>query len=378
MSKAKASILIVDDEEPIRRILSRKLEAEGYTCVTAGDGSEALWKASKEDFSAMLLDIKMPGQSGLEVLTQMNIDHPDTAVIMITAIAESGTAIEAMKSGAYDYVMKPFNMHDVIEKLQEALERRESVLQNRSYQQCLEERVEQQEGQIGQVHREAVEALVREQLALEKAYGMAGSERKVESDSTFVQLAKALALVTEMREPYLRGHAEQVRSLATQIAVSLGCPDQFVQNIGFAALIHDIGKVVIPERILFKKGRLSRTEYAEVKRYPMVSVDILRDVEYFKDITPIVESQQEWYDGSGYPNKLKGKAIPLGARILAVADAYDAMTSIRPYRPSMNQEEATSRLREGAGTQWDPLVVDALLRMLDRQQDDMQGHPVTT
>jgi HD-GYP domain-containing protein (c-di-GMP phosphodiesterase class II) len=223
-----------------------------------------------------------------------------------------------------------------------------------------------------------VEALVREQLALEKAYGIAGSERKVESDSAFVQLAKALALVTEMREPYLRGHAEQVRSLATQIAVSLGCPDQFVRNIGFAALIHDIGKVVIPERILFKKGRLSRTEYAEVKRYPMVSVDILRDVEYFKDVTPIVESQQEWYDGSGYPNKLKGKAIPLGARILAVADAYDAMTSIRPYRPSMDQEEATSRLREGAGTQWDPLVVDALLRMLDRQQDDMQEHPVTT
>ena len=378
MSKAKASILIVDDEEPIRRILSRKLEAEGYTCVTAGDGSEALWQASKEDFSAMLLDIKMPGQSGLEVLTQMNIDHPDTAVIMITAIAESGTAIEAMKSRAYDYVMKPFNMHEVIEKLQEALERRESVLQNRSYQQCLEERVEQQEGQIGQVHREAVEALVREQLALEKAYGLAGSERKAESDSAFVQLAKALALVTEMREPYLRGHAEQVRSLATQIAVSLGCPDQFVQNIGFAALIHDIGKVVIPERILFKKGRLSRTEYSEVKRYPMVSVDVLRDVEHFKDVTPIVESQQEWYDGSGYPNKLKGEAIPLGARILAVADAYDAMTSIRPYRPSMDQEEATSRLREGAGTQWDPLVVDAFLRMLDRQQDDMQGHPVTT
>jgi HD-GYP domain-containing protein (c-di-GMP phosphodiesterase class II) len=110
----------------------------------------------------------------------------------------------------------------------------------------------------------------------------------------------------------------------------------------------------------------------------MVSVDILRDVEYFKDVTPIVESQQEWYDGSGYPNKLKGEAIPLGARILAVADAYDAMTSIRPYRPSMDQEEATSRLREGAGTQWDPLVVDAFLRMLDRQQDDMQEHPVTT
>jgi len=119
--------------------------------VTAEDGREALWNASKKDFSAMLLDIKMPGQSGLEVLTQMNIDHPDTAVIMITAIAESGTAIEAMKSGAYDYVMKPFKMHDVIEKLQKALERRESVLQNRSYQQCVEERVKQQEGQIGRV-----------------------------------------------------------------------------------------------------------------------------------------------------------------------------------------------------------------------------------
>ena len=119
--------------------------------MTAEDGREALWNASKKDFSAMLLDIKMPGQSGLEVLTQMNIDHPDTAVIMITAIAESGTAIEAMKSGAYDYVMKPFKMHDVIEKLQKALERRESVLQNRSYQQCVEERVKQQEGQIGRV-----------------------------------------------------------------------------------------------------------------------------------------------------------------------------------------------------------------------------------
>ncbi len=164
----KATILVVDDEESIRDIVSRRLEEEGYTCVTAADGKEALWKSFMQDFDLVLSDIKMPGMSGMEVLSQMINDHPDTGVVMITAISETQTAVEAMKIGAYDFVTKPFNLEDLLMRVQRALERRRLVLENREYQLHLQQKVERQVGQIQQYYREAIEALSREESMLKE------------------------------------------------------------------------------------------------------------------------------------------------------------------------------------------------------------------
>lgn len=166
MEEAGGTILIVDDEGSIRDILCRKLQSEGYDCVVAANGKEALWKAFMQDFDLVLMDIKMPGLSGMEVLPKMVTDHPDTCVVMLTAVADIETAVEAMKVGAYDYLTKPFNMDDLVMKVERALERRRLVLENREYQLRLEQRVERQARQIQQYHSEAAEALVREQAAL--------------------------------------------------------------------------------------------------------------------------------------------------------------------------------------------------------------------
>jgi DNA-binding response OmpR family regulator len=168
LDDTKAAILIVDDEESIRTVVSRRLEADGYNCVTAGDGKEALWQSFMHDFDLVLTDIKMPGMSGMEVLSQITKDHPDTGVIMITALAETQTAVEAMKLGAYDYVTKPFNLDDLIMRVERALERRRLVLENREYQLHLEQKVERQLGQIKQYYQEAIAALAREEMALEE------------------------------------------------------------------------------------------------------------------------------------------------------------------------------------------------------------------
>ena len=168
MEEAGGTILIVDDEGSIRDILCRKLQSEGYDCVVAANGKEALWKAFMQDFDLVLMDIKMPGLSGMEVLPKMVTDHPDTCVVMLTAVADIETAVEAMKVGAYDYLTKPFNMDDLVMKVERALERRRLILENRDYQLRLEQRVERQARQIQQYHSEATEALVREQAALEE------------------------------------------------------------------------------------------------------------------------------------------------------------------------------------------------------------------
>jgi DNA-binding response OmpR family regulator len=168
MNVENASILIVDDEESIRNILSRRLKSEGYYCETAADGIEALSKASKKNFDLVLTDIKMPMMSGIEMLSRIQTEHPDISVLMITAVVDTKTAVEAMKMGAYDYVTKPFDLDDLNIRVKRALERRKLVLENREYQHRLEEKVEQQVGQIRQYYQEAVQALSREQMALEK------------------------------------------------------------------------------------------------------------------------------------------------------------------------------------------------------------------
>ena len=197
-------------------------------------------------------------------------------------------------------------------------------------------------------------------------------------EEAYLKMARTLALAVEAREPYAHGHSERVALLATEIAIELGCPGQLVREIQIAAVLHDIGKIVIPDHVLLKPGPLTPAEFSEIKMHPTAAVEILRCLDHFQDILPLIESHHEWYNGMGYPNKLKGEEIPLGARILAVADAYDAMTSPRPYRQRLTNEEAAQALKDGAGTQWDMGIVDDFLKILKRESKMLQALLVET
>jgi putative two-component system response regulator len=371
MEEYKGSILVVDDEEAIRNLLCRKLEADGFYCEAAADGKEALWKAFMKDFDLVLMDIKMPGMSGMEALSKLITDHPETSVVMITAVVDTQTAVEAMKLGAYDYVTKPFDLEDLNARVKRALERRRLMVENREYQRNLEQKVKNQVEQIQEYYNKAVDALAREQPAL----GKLKASEPDRLEELYSQIAKALALMAETHEPYIRGHSERVSLLASNIATQLGLSVQLTRQIKLAAILHDIGKIVIPDHVLGKPGPLTPAEYSEVKRHPKITVEIIRQIDYFKGLTPIIESHHEWYNGKGYPNNLKGESIHIGARVLAVADAYDAMTCPRPYRTRLSDEEVVKTLKKGAGVQWDPKIVEALFKVLERESKMLQMAP---
>jgi putative two-component system response regulator len=372
MEEAEVTILIVDDEDAIRSMLTRKLEGDGYCCEVASDGNEALWKAFMKDFDLVLMDIKMPGLSGMDALPQIVTDHPDTCVIMITAVVDAKTAVEAMKLGAYDYVTKPFDLDDLSMRVIRALERRRLVLKNREYQRHLEQKVKQQVEQVEEYYNKAIQAISHEQVVLNKVGGEAQGDGLEEA---YLHMAESLALMAEAHEPYARGHSERVGLRASEIAVQLRCSEELVKRIKIAAMLHDIGKIAIPDHILFKSGLLTPAEYSEVKRHPTVAVEIINHTGYFKDVVSLIEAHHEWYNGKGYPKNLKAESIPLGARIMAVADAYDAMTCPRPYRPRLSNEEAVQILKKGAGSQWDPMVVDALFKVLEGEAKVLEAIP---
>lgn len=378
MNQVRGNILIVDDDESTRNVIAHKLHADGYNCMTAGDGESALDKASIHEVDLVLLDVNMPGLSGIELLPRFVTSHPDTIIVMMASQEDIRTVIEAMKQGAYDYVLKPPDMDEVGMKVERALERRAFMLENREYRQRVEQIIENRVIQLRKYLLEAAEALGIEQMASGKPDTVQDAQRyakmmfqvrSIESaadlEESYFQMARTLALIPEAREPYARGHSDRVVLLAHEIALHLGCSTEMKNQIKFAALLQDIGKIVIPDHILLKQDNLTQEEYAEINKHPTASVEIIQHVDYFKDIIPLVESHHEWYDGSGgYPGKLKGNNIPLGARILSVADAYDAMTCHRPHRRSLTPGEAAEVLKKGAGKQWDPVVVDALLRKL--------------
>jgi len=379
MHKDTGMMLIVDDEEPIRTSISRKLRAQGYHCAVAADGETALRKASAQDFDLVVLDVKMPGISGMEVLSRLASDHPNTFVVMLSAVSDTHTAVEAMKLGACDYLTKPFDLKEVVLRVERALERRRLLLDNRQYQLLLEEKVEKQTGVIREYCEQTIQALAREDIAVRRLTQLTGSEHSVDLEAMNLRVARTLAMIAEMHEPYNRGHSERVSIFANDIALQLGSSDEFIKNVQLAAIVHDIGKVVIPDHVLFKSGPLTPAEYSQIKQHPKAAVDILRHLHYFGATLAMIESHHEWYNGKGYPRKLRGEDIPLGARIIAVADAYDAMTSPRPYRTSLSNEDAIKTLRKGARNQWDPAVVDAFIQTIKRESrmlesDVVQNH----
>jgi len=320
-------ILIVDDEPMIRRLLNLKLSRQGYHCEEAGNAVEALDKMRTHAADLIMLDMKMPGKSGIELLTELKASYPDTAVIMATAVAEANLAIHCMRLGADDYITKPFNLDEVVLNVEKTLEKRMLELKIKEYQEHLQQKVEQQTVEIRRLFLGSIEALV---------------------------------FALEAKDRYTAGHSRRVTEIALAIGRELNLSEEDLENLRWGSLLHDVGKIAVDHFVQNKPGKLTPAEYEHIMIHAHVGAGIVKPVVNEK-VVEIVEHHHDHYDGSGLHQVVAGKDIPLGARILTIADAFDAMTSDRPYRPAMPVEAARREIRRCIGTQFDPVVATAFL-----------------
>jgi putative nucleotidyltransferase with HDIG domain len=325
-------ILIVDDEFAVREILSEGLTAFGFITRTASRAKEGLEIFLAGGIDLVLSDIDMPEMSGLEFLAELVRIKPDADVIMVTGVVDTDTAVKALRDGARDYVTKPFNLEEVRIVIRRALENRRLINENRSYQEGLEVKVE---------------------------------ERTTELKELYESTLQAMATALDFRDNETQGHSIRVVEYALMVANSMGVEDPEIGWIRQGALLHDIGKIGVPDAILRKPGKLDADEWIEMRKHPEHGYQMLRHIRFLEPALEIVLSHQERYDGSGYPRGLAREQIPLGARIFAVVDCFDAMTSDRPYRAALPIETAREEVRTHAGTQFDPAVAEAFLSIPD-------------
>lgn len=329
-------ILIADDEEIICAVLSQRLTREGYSCVTAHNGKDALNHFYKEKFSLIISDIRMPDVDGLEFLKNVKAVRPTMMFIIMTGYPEIELAVEAIHLGVNDFLIKPFDLELAVFSVKKALEQKKMEEELESYHRSLKKLVE-----------ERTEKLQQAYLTLKKAY---------------LDSVKVLAEAIDAKDTYTRGHSDRVRRMSLQIAVSLGFTEERREVLEYGALLHDIGKIGIEDEILRKPGPLSPEEFQTIQQHPLVGVKIVEGIEFFKDKIPMIRSHHEHFDGKGYPDGLVGEAIPLEARIIAVPDAFDAMASLRPHRTAMSLEDILLEMEKYKGKQFDPNILEIFLK----------------
>ena len=338
---AAERILVVDDEEAIREVVATLLEAQGYQCTVVGNGRAALEHLEKNSLDLVLSDMVMPEMDGLKLLEWLRGHDQDIPIIMVTAMHDLATALEAIRRGAYDYILKPFEKDQLFLSVRRALQHRRLVLENRNYQRNLENLVQERTAQLSGTLRE-----------LEQSY-----------DYTLEALGGAL----DLKDAETEGHCQRVTAFTISIAKAMQVDPGLLPQIARAAFLHDIGKMAIPDHILRKPGPLTEEEREIMRRHCDIGYSVLVRIPFLREAADIVLAHQEFYDGSGYPRGLKGEEIPLGARIFAVADALDAMISDRPYRRARPISAAQEEIQRCAGTQFDPKVVEVFLSLPDSQ-----------
>ncbi len=330
-------ILIVDDDASVRDVIGVLLGEEGYACTTATTAEQAVELLDATEFQLVLCDMKMPGRDGFWLLDRLRAEQPSTAVIMLTAFGDTEAAVECLRRGAADYLLKPPEVTELVRAVERALAKRRLELARHRYRTSLESRVREKTAELSKALRE-----------VESAYS-----------STLYALVAAL----DAREHETSDHSQRVVRYTLAIAERLGVPAAGLPDIARGALLHDIGKIGVPDAILLKPGPLTPGEWDEMRRHPQTGHTILRSIPFLKVPAEIVLAHQERWDGSGYPRGLAGEANPLGARIFCIADTIDAITSNRPYRRGAALESARAEVKRCAGTQFDPRCAEAFLAL---------------
>lgn len=343
----KEHILIADDEEMIRELLCATLSKEKYQCHQAGNADEGLAILEKEPIEIAFIDIMMPGRSGVELLKDARATKPDISVLMITALNDMDTALSCIHLGAEDYITKPFNLDRVLLTVRNISEKRRLIKDNRDYQTNLELKVREQT----EVIREAM------------------GEINLAYEHTLTALIRAL----DAREKEVGSHSERVMTYTLLMAQKLGIGEDQAAAMAKGALLHDIGKIGISDNILLKPGKLNEEEWHLMKHHPQVGYDILKGIRFFKEAAELVLFHHERFDGYGYPHSRKGSDIPLSARIFALIDTLDAMTSDRPYRKALPFQAVVDEVVRCRGLQFDPELVDVFLTIEKVEWENAAG-----
>ncbi|MFQ5703514.1 MAG: HD domain-containing phosphohydrolase [Gemmatimonadales bacterium] len=342
MTTSRHTCLVVDDDESLRDALRKILELAGYYCVMAASGEEALAELEQDGIPIVLTDIRMPGMDGVALLQRIRERWPDVAVVMVTAVTDVHVAVSCLQMGALDYIMKPYELQEVRARIEQALDKQRLIQENRRYQNHLAELVQLQACRIEELFLEGIQALVT---------------------------------ALEAKDAYTRGHSTRVSAYAGRVAAELGMSDTDVQLVGLGAELHDVGKIGVREQILLKPAALTDDEYQHLMKHTLIGARILEPLlKNAPQVLAVVRSHHERVDGGGLPDGLSGQAIPFFARIVSLADAFDAMTSARPYRPAMAPVDAVAEITRCKNSQFDPDVANAFLQAYD----DLTALPIET
>jgi response regulator RpfG family c-di-GMP phosphodiesterase len=324
------NILIVDDDWQVREVLHEIFLSAGFTCQVAGDGREGLGLFRATFPPLTVTDLKMPVMDGIALLQAIRQADPDAAVIVLTGAADVKTAIESLKLGAHDFIMKPVNVDELLIAADRAIERRQLLIERREYQALLERRVEEATRNLEQAYTQTLEAL-----------GAALDSRDVGTES----------------------HSRRVHGYSLALAREHGMAPDALADLAHGVLLHDIGKIGIPDAILLKPGPLTADEWNVMRSHPEIGKRLIEKIPFLHGAMPVVWCHHEKWDGSGYPRGLAGEDIPLNARIFMVVDAFDAMTFDRPYSKAVPFDVAIAEIKRCAGSHFDPRVVESFLRV---------------
>ena len=332
----QSTILVVDDDPSVRHVISSVLREEGYTVRAAASAEQALeLLRASGDVPTVLSDLKMPGHDGIWLLDQILQRHPHAAVVMLTGYGDTENAVECLKRGAADYLLKPPRITDLVRAIERAQSRRKLAIARNRYHEGLAHRVREKTLEITEALRRTADA--------------------------YTSTLSALVAALDAREHETSDHSQRVVRYTMAIARRMGIAGEQVDQIARGALLHDIGKIGVPDSILLKAGPLTPSEWIEMRKHPEIGHQILQSIGFLAEPAEIVLAHQERWDGGGYPRGMRGPQIPLGARIFAIADTLDAMTSDRPYRRGVSYDEARAEIARCSGTQFDPACVEAFL-----------------
>ncbi|MDH3591301.1 MAG: response regulator [Planctomycetota bacterium] len=348
-------ILTVDDEPMIREILRETLENEGHQVSEAENGKVACELIDSGEFDLILTDVKMPVMDGFTLMKNLGDLTDQIPVIVITSFGDIDVAVDAIRLGAYDYVVKPFNISQVTLSVRRALDRRRLLIENLQYKKSLEHKVV-----------EKTIDLIRKNKKLEQqAKLLEGLLRDLRE--SYEATLDAMVSAIESRDCETKHHCRRVQAYAVTLAQRIGVTPEELVDISYGALLHDVGKIGVPDSVLLKPGKLTEDEWKTMRAHTRIGYKMISKVKFLKGSADIVLYHHERWDGQGYPYGISGEDIPLGARIFSVIDTYDAITSKRPYKEALPIQHAREEIARCAGTQFDPRVVTEFLKFTDEE-----------